>query len=231
MESPIYNQSGKKVGSIKLSEKVFNAKLNHDMVHEVIVSMRSNARLGTAHAKGRSEVRGGGRKPWKQKGTGRARHGSRRSPIWKGGGVTFGPTKEKNYTRKINKKVRAGALYMLMSQKLRDGEVLFVDHISVKDAKTKYAKELLGNLSKVPGFKDLKTKKKNSASIYIAEKDKEVERGFNNFGNISVSPIASINPLDVTAYKYVIIADPEKSTSFLEGKIKQKIVKKSKKAK
>ncbi|MBI2109096.1 MAG: 50S ribosomal protein L4 [Parcubacteria group bacterium] len=220
MESVIYNQSGQKTGSIKLPEKVFGLPFNSDMVHEVVVSMQSNARFGTADTKDRSAVRGGGKKPWQQKGTGRARHGSRRSPIWRGGGITFGPTTEKKYERKINKKVRVKALFMLISKKLHDGELLFVDRIVLAEAKTKNAKEILENLSTVSGFSGLKTKKKNSACIYISEKDKKTERSFNNFGNILVAPVTSMNPLDVAKYKYVVITDPEKSVAFLVKKIK-----------
>src|SRR6267154_837580 len=109
MENTIYTKKGEKGGSIKLPEKVFGAAWNGDLVHQVVHAITANTRAGTADIKGRDEVRGGGKKPWKQKGTGRARHGSSRSPIWKGGGVTHGPLAEKNYKRKISKKMRAQA--------------------------------------------------------------------------------------------------------------------------
>ncbi|MBI2047838.1 MAG: 50S ribosomal protein L4 [Parcubacteria group bacterium] len=221
MKATIYNQKGKETGTIEIPEKVFNVPLSRDTVHEVIVSMQSNARVGVAHTKDRSEVRGGGKKPWQQKGLGRARHGSRRSPIWRGGGITFGPRKDKDFSRKINKKVKIKALYMIISQKLRDGEVLFVDSVVPSDAKTKNAREILNNLSTVSGFKELKTKKKNAACIYIPGKNQNAERGFSNFGNVLVAPVTSMNPLDMTTYKYIIITDPEKSIAFLQNKTKK----------
>ena len=131
MEAKIYNQKGKDAGTIELPEKVFGAKWRADLVHQVVESMRSNKRAGTADTKDRGEVRGGGRKPWKQKGTGRARHGSSRSPIWVGGGVTHGPLAEKNYKRKISKSMRAQALFSVLSKKLKDGEIIFIDSLAV----------------------------------------------------------------------------------------------------
>src|SRR4051812_16206027 len=129
MEATVYNQQGKSAGKIKLPEAVFGVPWNADLVHEVVRLMNSNSRTNVAHAKTRGEVRGGGKKPWKQKGTGRARHGSTRSPIWVGGGVAHGPRKDKNFDRKINKKARAKALYTILSRKFKDGEILFVDSV------------------------------------------------------------------------------------------------------
>src|SRR3990167_1261513 len=106
MESTLYNIQAKETGKIEIPESIFGVPWNADLVHQVVVSMQGNARPNVADTKGRGEVRGGGKKPWKQKGTGRARHGSSRSPIWKGGGVTHGPTNERNYDRKISKKMR-----------------------------------------------------------------------------------------------------------------------------
>ncbi len=117
MESKIYNTSGKSVGNIKLPEGIFGLKWNADLVHEVVRLMNSNSRTAIAHTKTRGEVRGGGKKPWKQKGTGRARHGSSRSPIWVGGGVTHGPRNDKNFDRKINKKAKTKALFTILSRK------------------------------------------------------------------------------------------------------------------
>src|SRR5690349_19754974 len=106
METTVYNQKGQEAGKIKLSEAVFGAPWNADLVHQVVVSMQSSARHSIAHTKTRGEVSGGGKKPWQQKGTGRARHGSTRSPIWVGGGIAHGPRSDKNYDRKVNKKAK-----------------------------------------------------------------------------------------------------------------------------
>src|SRR5574343_932022 len=114
METQVYNQKGKSVGSLKLPEAVFGLKWNADLVHQVVTSMESTARTNVAHTKNRGDVRGGGKKPWQQKGTGRARHGSTRSPIWVGGGVTHGPRKDKNYERKVNRKMKAKALFTII---------------------------------------------------------------------------------------------------------------------
>src|SRR3989338_6976968 len=152
ISAKIYSQKGAEAGSIDLPAKVFAAKWRADLVHQVVESMRSNKRAGTADTKGRGEVRGGGKKPWKQKGTGRARHGSSRSPIWVGGGVTHGPLAEKNYKRKISKSMRAQALFSVLSKKLKDGEILFVDSLATSAIKTKDAVKVVNNLTKVLGF-------------------------------------------------------------------------------
>src|SRR5512140_2596723 len=154
MEAKIYNQKGAAAGTISLPAKVFAAKWRSDLVHQVVESMRSNKRAGTADTKDRGEVRGGGKKPWKQKGTGRARHGSTRSPIWVGGGVTHGPLSDKNYKRKISKKMRAQALFSVLSKKLKDNEILFVDSLAVSGIKTSTAAGVIGNLAKAGNFKN-----------------------------------------------------------------------------
>ena len=219
MDAIIYNQKGTEAGKIKLSEGIFGLKWNADLVHQVVVSMNSVARTNIAHTKNRSDVRGGGKKPWQQKGTGRARHGSIRSPLWVGGGVSGGPRNEKNFDKKINKKMKAKALYTILSAKLKKGEVLFVDDLSMRAIKTKEARGVLTNLAKVEGFKGLLSKRKNSAYIALANKDTTTERSFRNFNNMSVDEIRNMNPLDLMKYKYVIISNPSKGLPQITEKL------------
>ncbi|MCC2631048.1 MAG: ribosomal protein large subunit ribosomal protein, partial [Candidatus Paceibacter sp.] len=155
MEAKIYNQTGKEAGKVTLPEAVFGASWNADLVHQVAVSMMSNAREPIAHTKTRGEVRGGGKKPWQQKGLGRARHGSSRSPIWVGGGVAHGPRNDKNYSKKINRKMKTAALYTLLSKKFKDGEIIFVDALSFDAPKAKDAKGILISLGGIKGFEKL----------------------------------------------------------------------------
>lgn len=220
MEAKVYNTQGKETGKVVLPESVFNVAWNGDLVHQVTISMQNNARTPIAHTKDRSEVSGGGRKPWKQKGTGRARHGSSRSPIWKGGGVTFGPRNEKKYDRKINKKMKVSALYSVLSQKMRDGEILFIDQIKFDTPKTKEAKTTLSKLSTIDGFETLSTKKKNTALITASTVTDEAKKSFSNFGNIVLGDVLNIDPLSLLTYKYLIISQPKESVAFLESKIK-----------
>lgn len=219
MEALIYNTKGKEAGKIALNEKVWGLKWNADLVSQVVESMRANARTTTASVKDRGEVRGGGRKPWQQKGTGRARHGSSRSPIWRHGGITHGPLTEKDYTKKINKKVRAKALYTVLSEKLRKGEVLFVDGVVMKEPKTKEARGVLAALAGVKGFEKLLTKKRNAAYVATGEKSEAVAKSFANFGNINFDVVQNMNPVDLLSNKFVVIISPEKAISFIEGRL------------
>jgi len=219
MEAIIYNTKGKEAGKLSLNEKVWGLSWNGDLVHQVVESMRSNARMSTAQAKDRSDVSGGGKKPWAQKGTGRARHGSSRSPIWRHGGVTHGPMNVKDYSKKINKKVRAKALYTVLSEKLRNGEVLFIDAIEMKAPKTAEAKAILTSLSTVKGFEKMITKRKNAAYFATGEKSDAVSRSFANFGSVEFDAVENMNPIDLLNHKYVVIVSPEKAISFIEGKL------------
>ena len=137
MQLPLYNQNAENIGTVELADNVFGLPMNQDLLYQVITSQMSNKRQVLAHTKGRGEVRGGGKKPWKQKGTGRARHGSIRAPIWRGGGVTGGPTKEKNFKKDINKKMMRKALKVALSSKVRDGQLFILDSLTIEKPKTK----------------------------------------------------------------------------------------------
>ena len=215
----VYNQKGKEVGEVKLPSKVFGLSWNADLVHQVISSMLSDSRVIYAHTKDRGQVRGGGRKPWKQKGTGRARHGSSRSPIWVGGGVAHGPNGLRNYSRKINKKMKIKALYTILSKKLKDGEILFVDKFEILKPKTTEAIEILSSLSKIKTASDILSKKNNSAIIAISGKKQAFEKSFANIGNVIVDEVRNINPVDLLNKKYLVIENPIESVKFIEAKM------------
>jgi large subunit ribosomal protein L4 len=215
----IYNQSGKEVGEIKLPETIFGLSWNADLVHQVVYSMLSDRRVPYAHTKDRGDVRGGGKKPWRQKGTGRARHGSNRSPIWVGGGVAHGPRNEKNFSRKINKKVKVKALYTILSKKLKDGEITFVDSFNIAKPKTTDAIAILKSISKIKTAEGLFLKRKNSAIIAISSKRPALEKSFSNIGNVMVDEVRNINPVDLLNKKYLVIENPEESVKFLVSKM------------
>lgn len=137
IEIPVYNAKGEEVGKEKLPEELFGLKPNPALVHQVLVAIQSSRRRPWAHTKDRSEVRGGGKKPWRQKGTGRARHGSSRSPIWSGGGVTFGPRKDRNFFKKTNKKMKKKAFWTVMSAKVAEKKIILMDEFKLAEPKTK----------------------------------------------------------------------------------------------
>lgn len=219
MEAKIYNKQGKESGKIDLPENIFGLKWNADLVHQVFTSIRSNMRANTAKVKDRSEVSGTGKKPWKQKGTGRARHGSKRSPIWVKGGVAHGPTNERNYVKKINKKMNAKALFTLLSEKNRKGQILFVDDLSLKDIKTKEAAISLKSLSKVEGFERLSGSKKKVAHIAIDSNNEMVVKSFKNIPYVETGEIRNLNVTDVLNRRYLIIVNPKESISVLSAKL------------
>lgn len=219
MEAIVYNQKGAEAGKINLPEAVFGVKWNESLVHQVVISMMGNARNPIAHTKNRGEVSGTGRKPWKQKGTGRARHGSRRSPIWVGGGVAHGPRNERSYERKINKKMRAKALFSVLSRKFEEGQVIFVEDFDMKKPKTAEAKKTLTSLSKIKGLERLWSKK-NAAFISLADKNDNALKSFGNLGNLEVGLTKDLNPADVLGHKYLVIENPEKSLATLKARAK-----------
>jgi len=220
LEAKVYNQAGKEVSAVKLPESIFSLPWRADLVHQVMVSLMSNKRTNLAHTKTRGEVSGGGKKPWQQKGLGRARHGSIRSPIWVGGGVAHGPRNDKNYERKVNKKMKAKALFTILSKKFRDGEVFFLDNLKISAPKAKEGLAVLKNLSKIKGGEQILSKTNNSTYLAVAKIDVNLGRSLGNFGNIKLDEFRNINPLDILNYRYLVIdmsADPFK---FLEAKMK-----------
>lgn len=220
MKATIYTSEGKEKGSIELPANLFEVRWNPDLVHQVVTVMQGNTRKGTAHTKDRGEVRGGGRKPWQQKGTGRARHGSSRSPIWRHGGVTFGPRNDKNYHRDLSKNMKTKALFSVLSKKIKDGELLFIDNMSVPSGKSKDAKKLLSALGRIPGFESLGTKKRNAAILAFPQKDEMSMRGFKNFGNLLCDEARNLNALELMKSKYVVVISPEKVIETLTNKLK-----------
>jgi large subunit ribosomal protein L4 len=221
MKASIYNTSGGEVGEIELPEALFGAKRNDTLVRQVLLAMQANARMTIAHAKGRNEVSGGGKKPWKQKGTGRARHGSIRSPIWRGGGKSHGPSKDRNFTQKINKKMRAQALATVLSAKLRSGKMIFVDTLDFKSPKTKDAKANLAGLSKVEGFAELAVRRNNAALILTGKNDVNAVKSFRNMKNVMVEEARNANPIDLMTYRYVVMVDPKASVKALSARIEK----------
>jgi large subunit ribosomal protein L4 len=225
METQIYNQKGKPVGKFKLPESIFDIPWNGDLVHQVVTAMQANARTPVAHTKDRSEVRGGGRKPWKQKGTGRARHGSSRSPIWVGGGITHGPRNDKSYEQKINKKMRVKALYIVLSEKLRKGQIIFLEELNLKNIKTKDAVSIIKELSSIKGFEKMVGGKKPNIYISVPAKGDVIKKSFANIKTVEVDEVRNLNPVDLLSFRYLIISQPTESIAFLGGKT-EKLIKK-----
>lgn len=219
MESTIYNQAGKEVRKIKLPEAVFGLPWNEALVASVANGILNNKRVPTAHTKTRGEVSGTGAKPWKQKGTGRARHGSRRSPIWVGGGISHGPRNDRDYSVKINKKAKTKALFSLLSRKLKDGEIVFLENMSFKAPKTKEAKGVLSSIAKVKEFSAI-NRRKNAAFMAMPEKNENTIKSFRNFNNLELGLTKDLNVLDLLQYKFLIMTDPEKSVETLSARLK-----------
>jgi len=204
MKYIVYNQEGKETEAVLLPKDIFEVKMNPDLVHQVVSSQMANRRKTLAHAKDRSEVSGGGRKPWRQKGTGRARHGSIRSPLWKGGGVTFGPTKERVFKKKINKKAKKQALFMVLSAKAKSNSILILD-LDFKQIPTK-TKQMAEFLKKFP--------LKGSALIALPKKDENFIRVTKNIPQIETLEARNLNALDMLSFKHLIL--PKESIKIIK---------------
>jgi len=193
MKAEIFNQENQKVGIIDLPDQVFNAKWNPKLVHQVYVAQISSSRKPLAHTKDRSEVAGGGKKPWRQKGTGRARHGSSRSPLWVGGGVTFGPTNQKNFYKKINKKMKRNAIFSLLSKKLADNEIKIIDDLNIENNKTRNVVAMIKKFFK-----------KQASILFVTIKDnKSIFLAARNIPKVSILHMDSLNLYDCLVHKYI----------------------------
>ena len=222
----IYNQQAESIGEMELNPKIFDVKISQALVHQAVVAQTANMRQVLAHTKGRGEVRGGGRKPWRQKGTGRARHGSIRSPIWRGGGVTFGPTKERNFKKDINKKMKQKAMLMALSDKVANDNLVILDKLTLDEYKTKKFDDIISTLEKgvlkirqpgsqaagQPGEKKTdkkkeEAKKKNKRSILIINgaNDERVTKSARNLPGIRLINSDNINILDLLKYRNLIL--------------------------
>jgi large subunit ribosomal protein L4 len=190
----VVNQKGEKVDSIELDEKIFNSEIRDNLVQNVVVWQLAKRRAGTASTKTRSEVRGGGKKPWRQKGTGRARAGTNRSPIWTGGGTIFGP-KPRSYDFSLNKKARKAALRSVLSAKLKDNQLTVVDKIELESPKTKLFLETVRAL----GLENEKT------LFVIPEKDEALHRSSRNLYRVLVLPTAGMNVYDLLRFEHLVL--------------------------
>lgn len=193
-EVTLYTMDGKTAGTLPLSDALFNVSVKPSLVHQTIVAQEANSRQVLAHTKDRSEVRGGGKKPWRQKGTGRARHGSSRSPIWVGGGITFGPTKDRNFSVKVNKATKRLALSMALSDKRQSERLVAVDTFTLAEAKTKSVAAMRKVL---PGARA-------QALLVIAPGEELMARAARNLAHTTTIRAGSLNVRDVVKHRYLI---------------------------
>lgn len=201
----VYNQEAEVVGEQDLPEDLFALSWNDDLIHQAVVTYLANQRQPIAHTKTRAEVRGGGRKPWRQKGTGRARAGSIRSPIWRGGGVTFGPRSERNFKLKLNKKMKRKALFIALSAKVKDNCIAVVDSLQFNEYKTKKFAEMVKNFEQKV-FKLKEDEKPKRSLIVVNDKnDKKVLYSGRNLAGVEVINLDNINIFFVLKYRNLII--------------------------
>lgn len=194
MKIDVFNRKNIKVAEIDLPDEVFGVDWNEKLVHQALTAQLANRRQSLAHTKDRSEVRGGGKKPWRQKHTGRARVGSIRSPLWRGGGVTFGPRNEKKFNKKINKKMKRLALFSVLSRKFKDGEIKVIDDFNFL-SKTKAVIEMINNFFK----------SRNSFLFISGQKGADIFRATRNIPKTKVLPADSLNIYDCLVYKYIFL--------------------------
>jgi len=188
----LYNTSGEQVGDLTLKDEIFGVEVNESVLNDVVVMQLANRRQGTHNTKTRSEVRGGGRKPWRQKGTGRARHGTIRSPIWRGGGIVFGPH-PRDYSYSMPKKMKRLALKSALSSKVNTGDIVVLDELKLERIKTGDMVRILNNL------------KVDDALLVTSENDATVEKSARNLPNIKSLSASGINVYDILAYDKLVI--------------------------
>jgi len=201
VKAKLYNKEGQEKGEVQLNPKIFEIAVNEILVKQAIEAVLANRRLVIADTKNRGEVRGGGKKPWNQKGTGRARHGSIRSPLWRGGGVTFGPNTDRNFTKKINKKVRTKALLMALSDKAQNEKTIVIDELTAVTGKTKELSQALKGM------------KFNRGLVVLPKMDKNLVRALNNLPRIELIAANSLNVYDIVkAYRVLFVEAALKET-------------------
>lgn len=214
----IYNQKAEEAGEMELSPKIFGVKANEALIHQVLVAQLAGRRQVLAHTKGRAEVRGGGRKPWKQKGTGRARQGSIRAPQWIGGGVTFGPLKTRNFSKKINRKMKQKALLMVLSDRLASGNLAILEKLEMPEAKTKIFNIMIGNLEKKAFGAPDAGEKKRSVLVVNYKKDDNVKHAGRNLAGAEIISLENINLADLLKYRNIVIV--AEAVKKLEARLK-----------
>lgn len=192
MNAPVWNAAKEQIGTVDLSEPIFGTAVNDALLWEVVRMQLANRRQGTHDVKGRSEISGGGRKPWRQKGTGRARVGSTRSPLWRGGATIFGPT-PRDYAYSMPKKKRRAALYSAISAKLRDGELMIVESLGLAEIKTKTL------------VATLKALEAENALVVIPEKDAVLEKSAKNLPRVKVLRMEGLNVYDILRHEKLIL--------------------------
>ena len=198
----VYNKSAEIVKELDLTSKVFGVKANSELLHQAMIAQRANERQVLAHTKDRSEVSGGGKKPWKQKGTGRARSGSSLSPIWIGGGVTFGPTKDRNFKVKINQKMKQKAIFMALSDKVNASVMVVLDNLQFAEYKTKDFNKLLDSLEQ----KVLNTNRRDILIINEAKEEK-VKYSARNLEGVKIINVENVNLIDLLNYKNLLLSE------------------------
>jgi large subunit ribosomal protein L4 len=197
MKVKVFNKNKEEVGEVELVKEIFEIEINSDLIHQVVLAQQGNRRQGTAQAKMRGEVRGGGRKPWRQKGTGRARHGSTRSPLWRGGGVTFGPRGDRDYKKRVPKKMSRKALFMVLSAKAKENLILVLDNLKFEKPKTKQMVEILNKLFL----------KQGSGLVVLSKIDKNLILSIRNIAKTDSIQAKDLNALDLLSYKYLVISE------------------------